>query len=262
MTACNDNKPVFMIPIRVVVHSDGTSSKLPKGKWAEAESSPEAVAKLWERKSGGHAGIHLERSGLVLADQDFDTIPDDLTTILDAHPTFTSLSLRRNLPHRWYTRTGPARDRKWIWNGTHIGDLKSKGIGVIGHITDPRAFEPLPEELDTFHGTGSTVADGNLRQLVTAWLNFLDRPPTQEESLAWVQYTLTQLSQAQPGERNNALYRAARDIAQLCAAGALSTPDGVAVLVNTAQEVFSHEEMMTEVRQTVESAFERERRAA
>lgn len=263
MTLMNDGRPVFMLPVRVVLHGDGTSSKLPKGKWAEAESDPQRVLSLWERKSGGYPGIHLERSGLVLADQDFEEVPDDLAVLLAEHPTFTSLSLRRGLPHRWYRQTsGTARDRKWMWRGTHVGDLKSKGIGVIGTVTDARPFEPMPDSLDTFHGSGAAVADGSLRTLVTAWLNFLDHPPTAEESLAWVSYTVTQLRQAQPGERNNALYRAARDVAQLCAAGALSTSDGVAVIVDAAQEVFTHDEMMGEVRQTVESAFERERRSS
>jgi len=261
LTECNDGRPVFVIPVRVVRNQDGTTSKLPKGKWAEAESVPSKVSQLWERKSGGYAGVHLERSGLTLADQDFDVIPDDLTAILDASPTFTSLSLSRGLPHRWYRSAGPARDRRWMWRGTHVGDIKSKGIGVLGTVTDPRAFEPVPEQLDAV-SLGPPVAEGSLKLLVTAWLGFLDRPPTQDEALDWARYSLTVLSQARPGERNNALYRAARDVAQVCAAGALAPQDGASAVVEAAAQVFTDEELRHEVRATIESAFDRERRAA
>lgn len=262
LTACNDNKSVFILPIRVVSNADGTTSKLPKCKWEEAQCTPTGVKKLWETKSGGRVGVHLARSNLTLADQDFDTIPDDLTVILDANPTFTSLSLSRSLPHRWY-RNHPddtPRDRKWMWRGTHIGDLKSKGIGVIGTVIDDRAFETVPQELATT-GLGPPVAEGSLRLLVTAWLNFLDHPPSADEALEWARYSLVILSQAQPGERNNALYRASRDVAQICAARALTPQQGATAILQAASQVFNDEELRGEVKATVESAFERERRA-
>jgi hypothetical protein len=265
LTEMNEGRPVWMLPIRVVDLSDGSTQKLPKGKWNEAQATREGVRELWDEKNGGHVGIHLQRSGLVLADQDYPDIPADLVELLTRHPTFTSESLRRGLPHYWYRNPDPTpdhcRDRKWMWSGTHVGDLKAKGIGVLGPIVRAVPFAPLPDELDKFRGSGEVVADGNLRLLVTAWLNWLDEPPPLEESLAWVRYSLTALEQAQPGERNNMLYRAARDIAQLAAAGAVTPQEGVLALYDSAGLVFSDEELRTEVRATVESAFEREKRS-
>lgn len=264
LTEANQGRPVWILPVRIVDHADGTSQKLPKAKWAEAEATPAGVQRLWEKKSNGYVGVHLARSGLVLADQDFDEIPHELHVLLDEHPTFTSESLRRSLPHYWYRQPDPSaqpRDRKWMYRGTHVGDLKSKGIGVIGRIVHDIPFAQLPDELHAFHGSGEPVAEGNLRLLVRAWLNWLDEPPPLSESLEWVRYSLTELEQAQPGERNNALYRAARDVAQVTAAGAITPEEAATVLIRTAEHVFNYEELRGEVRATIESAFERERRS-
>jgi hypothetical protein len=264
MTEMNRGRPVWVLPVRVVDLSDGSSQKLPKVKWSEAVRTRKDVTKLWDQKNGGHLGVHLQRSGLVLADQDWPDIPDDLAELLSRHLTFTSESLRRGLPHYWFKHPNPTpdncRDRRWTWRGSHVGDIKAKGIGVLGRIVHPIEFADLPDELDVFTGTGVPVAEGNLRLLVTAWLNWLDEPPPLEESIAWVTYSLTALEQAQAGERNNTLYRAARDVAQIAAAGAITVEEAATVLINAAAHVFTTEEIRTEVRATIESAFERENR--
>lgn len=265
LTEMNSGRPVWVLPVRVVDHADGTTSKLPKTKWNEAVSTRADVVELWDDRRGGFMGVHLSRSGLVLADQDVEVVPDDLTETLKANPTFTSLSIRRQLPHYWYRNPKPsptARDRRWIWRGSLVGDLKGKGIGVLGEVTEPRAFSPLPEDFDTnsyFSSGASEDTRPSLRDQVTAWVNWLDEPPPLSESIAWVVWQLRALEGAQPGERNNKLYQAARDIAQVVAGGAMSPEDGVRVLLDAAWHVFTEDEMRTEVKATITSAFERER---
>lgn len=265
MTEMNGSRPVWVLPVRLVEHADGTASKLPKTKWHEAVSTRDAVIELWDSKQGGHMGVHLGRSGLVLADQDVEVIPNDLAEVLAANPTFTSQSIRRGLPHYWYRSLKPmpaARDRRWTWNGSHIGDLKGKGIGVLGEIVDPRPFSFLPSAFDASVYFGGPVIEDTrptLRDQVAAWVNWLDEPPPLSESIAWVAWQLRALEQAQPGERNNKLYQAARDIAQVVAGGAITPEDGVRTLLDAAWHVFTEDEMRTEVKATIMSAFDRER---
>ncbi len=259
----NHGRAVYVLPIRLVFRDDGTSAKLPKVKWDRAASTRDGVDELWDLKQGGFMGVHLSRSGLILADQDVDAVPSELANLLAAHPTFTSESLSRGLPHYWYRAPvgHHPKDGRWMWAGTHVGDLKSKGIGVLGPIKADDDFALPPEDLLMSGSVVPPIAEGSLKHLVIAWLGYLDYPPTPEETLGWVAPQLRALANAQPGERNNLLYRAARDVAQVCAAGALTADEGLTVIWEAARQVFDEEELRLEVRQTISSAFEREVRA-
>lgn len=261
LTEANHGQPVWILPMRIVDNADGSSSKLPKSKWDAAGSTPSVVRRLWEERNGGYVGVHLARSGILLADQDFEEIPQELEDLLAVHPTFTTLSLRKGLPHRWYRRPNNSdtepRDQTWKYKGTHIGDLKSKGIAVLGtKVIDDRMMANVPVEILKYHGSSRVASEGDLYPLVRTWLEWLDEPPSVEDALSWAGQSLVALEKAPHGDRNNRLYRAARDVAQITAAGAITPSQAIRQLLGSAGKVFTKEER-PEVLATIESAFQR-----
>lgn len=262
LTEANHGQPVWILPMRIVDNADGSASKLPKSKWDAAGSTPNVVRRLWEERNGGYVGVHLARSGILLADQDFEEIPQELEDLLAVHPTFTTLSLRKELPHRWYRHPNSGdsapRDQIWKYRGTHIGDLKSKGIAVLGtKVIDDRMMTNVPVEILKYHGTSRVSSEGwDLYSLVRTWLAWLDEPPSVPDALSWAGLTLSALERAPHGDRNNRLYRASRDVAQIVAAGAVTPTQGVRRLMRSASMVFTEDELRTEVIATIESAFE------